>query len=374
MWHTRNRLLLLVIIRLELYFSNDRIDLALGVDYQSGKTSLEDIPAPFSVFNAKQTNCQAKWVLLGADGYIKKVSENFAYSLSLEGPRTFKSSCPNGFALFGETGRHLGEDLTIPVISLTGSWKISPCTSIGIGIPFAIGRVKENGFQNLEAESIHPHHTTNKGYSYAYNFALKIGWMWKILPDLSFGISYTTPEIACSHWHKYKGFHPQRGKFQNVPEMRVGMAFAANCDWNIVLETYWSFFGTTRLTSNSPHSQHLLGTFKGPSKGWKNLIIYKIGTDYKLMENLIVRCGYSYNRPLISSSNALGNLGSPVGTVKNTLSAGFTWIHNNIELSVSETHFFRNKVRGREETALFGGRITLSHEDDIIYAGLGIPF
>lgn len=347
----------------------NRFDATLGIVYANGhvKISGSSIPA----FNQCKSNSQAKWVPLGILGISKQLSSCTAISLNLDSTRTFKASSRPGFRAFG-TGNY-GADLKIPILVPTFAWKWQK-HNFGVSLPIIIGRAKFNGLQNFEPFSIAPNKVTNKGYNYAYGLTVRAGWLWHVTSDINLGVSYTPALLTASHFHKYKGLIPKHGLLEVAPNLRVGAAYRINNCAHLAFEFERNFFKQTKTISNPVDSPAPAGSKHGPANGWNNINAYKIGGDFKPLDDLTLRAGYVYADSYITPSNAVGNVGPTIFLVKSALNFGCTWEVKGYELDFTYSHFFYRKVRGKPAASLAGGHITLSQYTDIFFVGLGKKF
>ena len=349
----------------------NRLDNAFGVGYQNGYTAVEGSTNPS--FNQRRSNSQAKWFPLALFGISRKLNDHISASLSADGTRTFKTSSKPGFAAFGTTS--YGAEVNIPILLPTIAWKVNEQHSLGLSVPFVVGRLKVNGAQNIQADSVAPENVTNRGYSYACGWGLRFGWLWHVTPHLNFGFSYSTALINASHWHKYKGLTAEHALLQTSPLLRMGFSYRLNQRSHFSFEYFREFNKSLRTLANAIDSPAPFGSKFGPAYGWKDVAYYRFGFDYRLTKSLVVRAGDEIIAPgYINSANANGNTAPVLFVSQNIATCGATWEVKGWELDCFYQHCFSRKVKGQPAAAFAGGFVVIRHSVDAFMLGVGKKF
>lgn len=349
----------------------DGWDADIAMLYQNGRNYIKGSENP--AFNMSASNTQAKYIPIGSAGICKKITPQLTIGLSIDATRSGKGS-QKPFPQFGH-GRHQGVDSLIGILVPTIAWKVNECHSLGLSTPVSFGRFKLNGLQNLAVASVAPNDFSNRGYNWAYGFGLRFGWLWHITPRLTFGAYYSPNLLTASHFHKYKGFIPLRGKLQVPPTVRVGLAYA----WgraHIATELEWNFNKFERTLHNPPDSTALYGSKKGPSTGWDNQVIGKLGVDYSIDERWTVRSGLGVKMPpTVKRSNTISNFLLPLFVVKYYVAMGATYQLNcDTEITFDYTYYVNRYQRGERLAALENGHLDVEFQAHGFWLGIGKTF
>lgn len=350
----------------------DRYDVSMGVAYQHGRNKIKDSDNPD--LNISTNTTKTKYLPGSIFGICKKLNNCLYVGISVDGTRVFKSSFSRTIPIFGH-GRQ-GLDNFIAILVPTLAWKFNRQHSFGISFPISFSRTKVKGFQNIAFASVSPDHVSNKGYDWAYGLGIRLGWLWHITPCLNFGLFYSPKLLTASHFHKYRGNIPVRGKLEVPPVVRAGLAYKF---WrsHFVIELEYNFYELARTLSNSPFSTALAGSKSGPSLGWKNSLVLKLGADYQVSDAIVVRGGYYTYRfpPTVRGSNTLAHFGSPIFITRDYWVVGGTWqIDCKTEFSFAYNCGVRRTQHGDRSLALANGRVDIEYELHTIYFGVGRLF
>lgn len=338
----------------------ERFDIAGGMLYQNGYTTIKNVPAPFGSFNQRGSNSESKWLPLAIFGVARNLSKNLVVALSTDGTRSGKACNNEGFQAFGQ-GK-FGAELEIPIILPSLAWRANSMHSLGVSFPVYIARANIRGVQNLESLSVAPGLVSNNGYEYAYAFGLKFGWLWHITPQLNFGACYTTRSLVGSHFYKYSGFFPKHGLLAVSPDLKVGVAYRCFHRANLAFQYECVFYQNNPTVANSSFSAAPFGSDAGPSTGWKNANVYTLGGDYWLTHELQVRMGWTYlPKSVVHSDNVNGNLGTAWYVFKNLVLCGATWYKNCCELGFVIGYALPRSVTSPDLASLSGGQIEIEH-------------
>jgi long-chain fatty acid transport protein len=349
----------------------DRYDTDMSLTYQRGKERIRGSLIP--LINQK-SGTQCKYFPLFVGGICQKLTSNLTVAASIDGRRISKYALDRPFQAIGQ-GRQ-GIETIIGIITPGAAYKINSCHSIGIGVPIAIGRIKINGFQNGKILSLFPNNYTNRGYDWAYGVGIRLGWFWRIHPKLSFGISYNSRLLTASHFHKYKGFIPLKGKLELPNEFRVGFAYQWHERSTISFDVQYNIFKPEKTLSNSPLNPAPFGSTHGPGLGWKNQVVFRAGADARLTDKLTIRAGFLTFSPFIRPFNTIINFALPLYTVKTFVTAGATWQLNcNTELNIAYLYGAHRFVRGKRlPLPLFNGHLDIDYENHNLFLGIGKTF
>lgn len=266
------------------------------------------------------------------------------------------------------------------------AFRINDCHSIGVSVDVQVQRTKVNGLQNFDnpVTSSHPGHVTNKGYAYAAGVGATIGWKWQISDYLSVGVTYRT-KAKMSKFHKYKGFLAQNGLLNTPQKVGAGIAWKFLHCATIAFDFEWIDWHDVRALSNplinsraplTPPFITKLGTKYGPGFGFRDQYFYRVGIDYQINDQFIVRAGFRHaNSPVRRSQTAVNVL--TVDTVEDIITVGATYTYNcRAEISIFYAYGFSNKIRGKNSIPAFlgGGNIDLVESKDALGISVGYMF
>ncbi len=348
----------------------NRFDVGAGIIYINGHAKISDSLVP--TFNQTSSTTQCKWIPAFLFGITKSVAQNVVIGFSTDvGITSSKGTVRHGLNAYGQD--HLGAESIISALVPTVAYRWG-CHDFGLSVPLNISRIKFNGLQNFIPLSIHPHHVTNQGYDWSYALNLRLGWLFHINERLSFGISYFTKQLCSSHFKKYRGLTPSRGKYEVPPELRVGLSYNF-CKATISLQGTLFNFQSCRTLSNAVDAQAPLGSKKGPGGGLKDAFSLNIGVDYQVVETFCIRGGYAhYFSPIILKSNLLVGFLRPNIFSKDIWTVGFTQKYCGFDIDFMCAVGKRREVTKKNAFAQVGGNLRADGSIMVFLFGLGREF
>jgi long-chain fatty acid transport protein len=350
---------------------DDRYDADACITYQWGRDYIRGSLEP--IINGK-AGPQCKYFPIFVGGICKKATPKITVGASIDGRRISKYALDKPFPVFGH-GKRQGIETIVGIIMPSVAYKLNECHSFGIGFPIAIGRIKVNGLQNGAALSLYPDAYSNHGYDYAHGYGIRVGWLWHINCKLNFGASYSTRLLSATHFHKYRGFIPLKGKLELPAELRIGFAYKWHERSTIALDLQYNFMNQERTLSNSALSTAPFGSKHGPGLGWPNQLVVRIGTDCKLTDKLTVRSGIITFNPFVRSSNTIIHFVLPLYVVRTFVTAGLSWqINCSTEVNIAYLYGVRRFVRGKPIPTFANGHVDIDYENHNIFLGFGNTF
>jgi long-chain fatty acid transport protein len=88
-----------------------------------------------------------------------------------------------------------------------------------------------------------------------------------------------------------------------------------------------------------------LGSDNAAGFGWEDMMIFKLGAEFRQVENWEFRLGYSYGKQPIQESEVMFNILAPAVN-ENHISLGLTRILGEHALNFAVTHALSNTVKG----------------------------
>ncbi len=137
-----------------------------------------------------------------------------------------------GLGVFGPNGDKAGVDLSQLFIAPTYATMITPDNALGISLNIAHQAISVYGFQNFAGVSNNGAAVSNQGYDTSDGWGIKLGWIGKITPDVSLGVTYQT-KTRMGKFSNYSGLFAEQGGF-DIPET-YGIGIAAKTSPDLTL-------------------------------------------------------------------------------------------------------------------------------------------
>ncbi len=261
---------------------------------------------------------------------------------------TFRDFAPPGSPSQFQATAPTGTDLIQLFVGLTYARKIWERHSFGITPIFVVQRFKAEGLEPFRGRSISPDSVTNNGNDYSYGGGVRVGWLGTVTDWLEVGASIQS-KLYMSKLSKYKGLLAEGGNFDIPPVVNVGFAAQVIPKLRFAFEVQGILFEEVKSISNTndfPVTPGSLGGDDGLGFGWENMTIFKMGLQWDVQPDWIVRVGYSKANQVIPNAQALFNILAPA-TVTDHISFGFTkGFGKRYELNLAYTHAINEKVSG----------------------------
>jgi len=319
-------------------------------------------------------------------GYRRGLNNNLAFAFSLFGNGGMNTDYKKGIPLFGErSGIDLAQLFLVPSLS----YRVNN-NSFGIGLNLVAQRFKANGLQNFTGKnsipnpnfdptnpatggpvldpqfSESPDKVTNNDSEWSYGAGVRVGWMGKINNMVTLGATYQS-RTYMSEFDDYAGLFAEQGDFDVPANYGVGISVQATPALLLTADIMRIQYSDIDSIANDLHPFNCdkvggsdptgcLGGNNGSGFGWDDMTIYKIGGEYQVNSNLVLRAGYNHGDQPIPASQTFFNILAPA-TVEDHLTLGGTWTFSSgMELTATYMHAFENTVDGRNSIpAPFGG-------------------
>lgn len=344
----------------------DRLDVEAGWLRNTARLRVTGSPVPGAngSFKAMRTDN----FYLGGFGITKSFCcECFEWSVGLAVyNRNFQKTTYNrALPLFGTT--HPGLEFVNETVAPTIAVRFWENHSLGIAFNWQIERLKVNGLENFAqsappqlVRSIHPNEVTNRGYSWSNGFTPTIGYRWELCNNLAIGLTYQ-PRTKMSKFKKYRGF--LAGGRIDVPEKYgAGIMWRPFCGITLCFDTELVRWSGVRSLHNKLvvpsllNPKNLLGAKHGPGFGFRDQWYYRVGAEWRPMDEWAFRIGYRYAKALPRPSQTAVNALSQ-DCVESFITVGTTWYLNCAnELSAVYAYGFEKKINGHNSIPPeFGG-------------------
>ncbi|MDD1606402.1 MAG: outer membrane protein transport protein [Methylococcaceae bacterium] len=266
-------------------------------------------------------------------GLNYKLDDNQSIGLTIFGnggmntnyPDFFSQTCPiggSGTFCAGRTGIDLAQAFISP--SYAHSFANNK-VSVGIAPIFAVQSFKARGLNSFGAFSSDPQHLSDLGRDYSYGGGVRVGGLVEILPRLHLGASYKS-RIFMTPFNDYAGLFAEQGDFDIPESINAGLAWDINDSITAAFDVEHIRYSSIKSVHNPllPNLQTAqLGNNQGAGFGWKDMTVFKLGTQWKQNKNWTWRAGVSYGEQPIPKSQVLFNVLAP-GVQEWHLTTGFS--------------------------------------------------
>lgn len=297
--------------------------------------------------------------LYGNGGMNTEYDTKTFYAQYLDGP-----VMPDGSNPMSGITQPAGINLMQMFGAATYSRVLSDKWSIGVAAIAAVQSFSATGLQAFAnfGMSEAPGNLTNKDASVAGGFGGKIGVLGQLTKCLSFGATFQTP-IYMGPFQRYTGLFAEQGKFNVPATWNAGLAWQPNEKFVVAFDVKQIFYSKVKSIGNVLNTSALmpymmgetglvanpdykgLGNDEGSGFGWKDMLIFKIGAEYKVASNSDVRIGFSHGNNPVPESEVMFNILAP-GIVENHVTAGFTQHFGSKALDLAFVYALNKKISG----------------------------
>lgn len=297
--------------------------------------------------------------LYGNGGMNTEYNAKTYYAQYLDGP-----VMPGGMNPMEGVTSPTGVNLMQMFGAITYSRALSEKWSMGVAAIAAVQSFKATGLQAFAnfGMSENPGGLTNNDQPFAGGIGGKIGVLGQLTKCLSFGATFQTP-IVMGQFQRYTGLFAEQGKFNVPATWNAGLAWQPNEKFVVAFDVKQIFYSSVKSIGNPMNIQALmpymmgetglvpnpsyvgLGNDEGSGFGWKDMLIFKIGAEYKVAPNSVVRVGFSHGNNPVPESEVMFNILAP-GIVENHITAGFTQHFGNKALDFAFVYALNKKLTG----------------------------
>jgi len=212
-------------------------------------------------------------------------------------------------------------------------------------------------------------YVTDNGVSSSTGYGIKIAYQGELISGLRVGASFQ-PKITMSKFEDYQGLFAEEGGFDIPTNWQAGFSYDITEDFTIMADVKQIMYSDAKSISNPMNPQQImpmvpnpdmttpedammlnpyfvaLGDENGAGFGWEDMMIFKVGAEFRQIENWQFRCGYSYGKQPIPESEVMFNIIAPAVN-ENHISFGFTKMLGDRALNFAITHALENSVKGQ---------------------------
>ncbi|MHB8847122.1 MAG: OmpP1/FadL family transporter [Burkholderiales bacterium] len=313
-------------------------------------------------------NSDANYFVIPEFGYNKLITSNLSLGVSVYGNggmNTDYAPIGGGRNLLGGYG-NLGVNLEQMIIAPTLAYKINDRNSIGISPLIGYERFSAQGIQGFDQPgmSANPSRMTNTGNASAFGGGVRIGYMGKITPDLTFGADYST-KVSFAKLSQYSGLFAGQGSMDLPENFTVGLAYKVQPALTVALDYERINYSGVAAIGDQSTAQTQFGSSYGPGFGWQDVNVWKLGAEYQYNEHWILRTGWNHGDDPITATNIGINVLAP-GVITDHFTMGASYLTGNGEWNAAYTHGFNNSLSGNMPAAFGGAPVSISMHQDIV--------
>ncbi len=313
-------------------------------------------------------------------GYNQMLDNKSSFGVSVFGNGGMNTSYDE--RIFSNTtgfGGKTGINLIQLFIAPTYSMKLDDKSSIGVSLNLAYQQFEATGLGDFcgfgpggnpagcaDGET----GLSGQGKDSSTGMGLRIGYLTQLTDELSIGVTYQTV-TSMSKFSKYDQLFAEQGDFDIPSNYAIGIAYKATPAVNVLLDVEKINYTDVKAISNpntgfsNPTAPNgtggALGDDNGPGFGWDDMTVIKLGVDYQVNDNLVLRAGYNHGGQPIPSGETLFNVIAPA-VVEDHYTFGATWmLGNDAELSAYYMHAPSVTVTGSSPGA--AGMQNAGHSD-----------
>ena len=224
----------------------------------------------------------------------------------------------------GSSGFRTGVNLAQLFIAPTFTYKINPKHSVGVSLNVIRQTFEANGlgaFCGFKASCDDANGATaaaragltDQGEDDSTGFSVKLGWTGQLADNLSMGIAYQTMSDM-DKFDKYNELFAEQGGFDIPSNWTAGLAYQPTASMNIMFDVQQINYTDVASISNANGTgggTGALGTNNGRGFGWDDMTVYKLGGEFNLNSNMVLRAGYSVTDQPIGTDDTSFNLIAP---------------------------------------------------------------
>jgi long-chain fatty acid transport protein len=386
-------------------FVGDRLD--VGVDWFRPQRSASRVGSAggTGALDGSADGNETSNFLIPEFGYNKMLNPNLALGVTVYGNGGMNTDYPTGQLDQGICFRqppngvkvnllcgqgNLGVDLSQLIIAPTAAYKVAPQHSLGISPLIGYQRFKAYGLSAFKQISSDPNNLTDNGYSDSWGYGVRIGYYGQLSQTVSIGAAYAS-KMSMGKFDKYKGLFADQGGFDIPENYSLGVAFKPSSQWTFAADYERINYSGVNSVGNpsdvlgcipnppaGPATQSACLGASGSSIGfgWKDINVYKLGVEYRMNPQWLLRAGYNHSDNPIQARDVTFNILAP-GVVQDHMTLGFTYtLADRSEITMAYMHAFEKSVSGPANNPYFpvGGTETIKMYEDSLGIAWGKNF
>ena len=287
----------------------------------------------------------------------------------------------------GATTFNTGVNLEQLFIAPTYTFKINPKHSVGVSLNLIRQTFEANGIAGFcgfkatpcgdsGASAASRAGLSDQGEDDSTGYSIKVGWIGQLADNVSMGIAYQTISDM-DKFDKYNQLFAEQGDFDIPSNWTIGVAFQPTKDINLMFDVQQINYTDVASIANDngvSSGTGALGANNGRGFGWDDMTVYKLGAEFNVNSDLVLRAGYSVTDQPIGSDDTSFNLIAPA-VIEEHFTFGMTYtLANKAELTAFAMYAPENTVTGNTNTPGTNGAANLSMSQTSFGVGYGWKF
>ena len=332
---------------------NDRIDFGAEL-FMPDRTA--------NVFGVARDGNESDMFLVPEFGYTSKIDDVSSWGVVVYGNGGMNTDYKTGIYSSNPAGLNdktpTGVNLAQLFIAPTYARKLDDKNSIGVSLNLIYQTFEATGLSNFiafkENGATGRQGLTDQGEDSSTGYSLKLGWTGEMTDQLTVAFTYQM-ESEMSKFDKYKDLFANDGEFNIPAHYTLGFLYKATPKMNVAFDIQQINYSDIPAIANKNCGFSEapgvpgpcdLGDPGGPGFGWDDMTVFKLGFDYQVSDDLVVRAGFSHGEHPIPATETAFNVIAPA-VVEDHLTLGATWtMANKAELSAFYMHALENEVKG----------------------------
>ena len=271
------------------------------------------------------------------------------------------SECGGSSGLF--CGGSSGIDLQQMFVTLTLAKEIAPGFSVGFGPTLAR--------QQFRAKGLGLFAPVSNSIDAEWGIGVNGGLEWAIGSNFRLGAALAS-RTYMGAYEKYAHLLADGGNCDAPAYGQVGLAYDVQSNLTVMLDYQRIEYGSVACVAN-PATAMLYAPFgaaNGPSFGWRDLNVVKLGVEWWYTPEVALRAGYAYNTPLFGGHNVQLGILAPATTQHHLTAGGELRIDHQWAVEFAGMYAPKSTVGGAEIVPGLGHRIDIASEQFEVTLGL----
>ena len=280
-----------------------------------------------------------------------------------------------------------GVNLEQLFISPTFTFKINPQHSVGVSLNLIQQKFEAYGIGGFcgfkatpcgdsGASAASRVGLSDQGDDTSTGYSVKVGWIGELAPNFQMGFAYQT-ESDMEEFDKYNQLFAEQGGFNIPSNWTLGVAFQPTASWNLMFDVQqinYSDIASIANPNGTGAGTGALGADNGRGFGWDDMTVYKLGGEYNVNSNLVLRAGYSVTDQPIGADDTSFNLIAPA-VIEEHYTLGMTYtLANKSAVTAFVMYAPEVTVNGNSSTPGTSGAANISMSQTSFGVGYGWNF
>lgn len=281
-----------------------------------------------------------------------------------------------------------GVDMKQLFIAPTITFKVAPKHSIGVSLNLVYQTFEAygiGGFCGFKAATCANNAApgaaasdlvglSDQGVDSSTGYSLKVGWTGEFADNFQVGFAYQM-KTDMSNFDKYNQLFAEQGDFDIPSNWTLGVAYQPASGVNLMFDIQQINYTDIASISNANNSSMgALGTSNGRGFGWEDMTVYKLGGEFEVNSNLVMRAGYSTTDQPIGANDTSFNLLAPA-VIEEHYTFGVTYtMANKSEINAFLMYAPEVTVNGNTSGAGTSGNANIKMSQTAFGVGYGWKF